>query len=40
VPTHTHLLSSLEFNVELVRSRLERKPAQSVMFETQAAWAG
>jgi hypothetical protein len=40
VPTHAHLLSSLEFNAELVRSRLERKPAQSVMFETQAAWAG
>ena len=39
-PTHANLLSNLEINVELVRSRLERKPAQSVMFETQAAWAG
>jgi len=38
--THTNLLSGLEINVELVRSRLERKPAQSVVFETQAASTG
>jgi len=38
--SHTQLLTGLEINVELVRSRLERKPAHSVMFETQAAWAG
>ncbi len=39
-PSHSQLLTGLEINIELVRSRLERKPAQSVMFETQAAWAG
>ena len=40
VPTHAHLLSSLEFNAELVCYRLNRKPAQSIAFETQAAWTG
>jgi hypothetical protein len=39
-PSHTHLLTGLNINVELVRSRLERKPAQSVIFETKTAWAG
>lgn len=39
-PSHAQLLTGLEINIELLRSRLERKPAQSVMFETQAAWAG
>jgi hypothetical protein len=38
--SHTQLLTGLEINVELVRSRLERKTAHSVMFETQATWAG
>jgi recombination protein RecA len=38
--SHTQLLTGLEINVEMVRTRLERKPSQSVMFETQAAWAG
>ncbi|SRR5579872_3622660 len=39
-PSHAHLLTGLHVNAELIRSRLERKPAQPVMFETQAAWAG
>jgi hypothetical protein len=39
-PSHAHLLIGLEINAELIRSRLERKSVQSVMFETQAAWAG
>ena len=39
-PTHANLLSTLGFNAELVRYRLNRKPAQSVAFETQAAWIG
>jgi hypothetical protein len=39
-PTHAHLLAGLHINAELIRSRLERKPARSVAFETKAAWAG
>jgi len=39
-PSHSHLLTGLEITVELVRSRLERKPARSVTFETKTAWAG
>jgi hypothetical protein len=39
-PSHAQLLTGLEMNVELVRSRLERKPARSVIFETKTAWAG
>lgn len=39
-PTHANLLSGLEIRIELIRSRLERKPAQSVTFETRTAWAG
>ena len=38
-PSHAHLLTELNINVELVRSRLDRKPAQSVTFETKTAWA-
>jgi hypothetical protein len=37
---HMHLLSGLEMHVELVRSRLDRKPARSVTFATKTAWAG
>ena len=40
LPTHVRLLTSLEINVELVRSRLDRKPAHSIAFETKTAWAG
>jgi hypothetical protein len=39
-PTHAHLLTGLEINAELIRSRLDRKPTHSVIFETKTAWAG
>ena len=39
-PCHAHLLAGLEIKVELICSRLERKPASSVIFETRTAWAG
>jgi hypothetical protein len=39
-PTHAHLLTGLEINAELIRSRLERKPATSIAFATKTAWAG
>jgi len=40
--THTELLDQFEIGVELLRLRLERKPARSVMtsFHSRAAWAG
>ena len=39
-PTHAHLLTGLHINAELIRSRLERKPACSVQFASKTAWAG
>ena len=39
-PTHAHLLTGLQINAELIRSRLDRKPAHSVTFATKTAWAG
>ena len=39
-PSHTHLFTALEIHAELIRSRLDRKPAQSITFETKTAWAG
>ena len=39
-PSHTQLLTELQINVELARSRLDRKPARSAAFETKTAWAG
>ena len=39
-PSHAYLLTGFAINMELTRSRLERKPAQSVIFETKTAWAG
>ena len=39
-PTHAHLLTGLHINVELARSRLNRKPSHSVTFATKTAWAG
>jgi recombination protein RecA len=39
-PTHAHLLTELQIHAELIRSRLDRKPSRSVMFETKTAWAG
>jgi hypothetical protein len=39
-PTHAHLLTGLDITAELIRSRLNRKPAHSVMFATKTAWVG
>jgi recombination protein RecA len=39
-PSHTHLLTRLEINAELIRSRFDRKTVRSVKFETKTAWAG
>ena len=39
-PAHAHLLNELRIHAELIRSRLERKPTTSVMFESKTAWAG
>ena len=39
-PSHAHLLTELKIHAELIRSRLDRKPARSVAFETKTAWAG
>ena len=39
-PSHSHLLTGLEITAELIRSRHDRKPANSVAFETRTAWAG
>jgi len=39
-PSHAHLLTALEIHAELIRSRLDRKPARSITFETKTAWAG
>ncbi len=39
-PTHAQLLSGLDITAELIRSRLDRKPAGSVMFTSKTAWAG
>ena len=37
---HAQLLSGLKINIEMICSRLDRKPAHSVTFETRTAWAG
>jgi hypothetical protein len=39
-PSHPNLFTGLHINAELIRSRLNRKPSQSVAFETKTAWAG
>jgi hypothetical protein len=41
-PVHAELFDKFEITAELLRSRLERKPMQSVItsFSTKAAWAG
>ena len=38
--THAHLLTGLHITAELIRSRLDRKPARSIAFATKTAWAG
>jgi hypothetical protein len=42
VPTHTRLLNGLSIHAEVARSRMERKPAQSVSteFGSKALWTG
>ena len=39
-PTHAQLLTGLNITAELIRSRLDRKPARSIAFATKTAWAG
>lgn len=39
-PPHAQLLTGLNITAELIRSRLDRKPARSIAFETKTAWAG
>jgi len=39
-PAHAHLLTGLDITAELIRSRIERKPARPVTFATKTAWAG
>jgi hypothetical protein len=39
-PAHARLLTGLNINADLIRSRLDRKPARSVVFATKTAWAG
>ncbi|MFY9910183.1 MAG: hypothetical protein WCF22_15675 [Candidatus Sulfotelmatobacter sp.] len=41
-PTHANLLTEIEITAEIVRSRVERKPAASVAatFASKTAWAG
>jgi hypothetical protein len=39
-PSHANLLTELKINAELIRSRLDRKLARSITFETKTAWAG
>jgi len=39
-PPHAQLLTGLNITAELIRSRLDRKPARSVAFATKTAWAG
>ncbi|MGZ4861037.1 MAG: hypothetical protein ACXV8M_15865 [Candidatus Angelobacter sp.] len=38
-PTHAQLLTGLDITAD-IRSRLEHKPARSVMFASKTAWAG
>ncbi len=41
-PAHVELFDKFEITVELLRSRLDRKPMQSIItsFESRSAWAG
>jgi len=39
-PAHAQLLTELEIDAELTRSRFDRKPARSVTFAARTAWAG
>ncbi len=39
-PTHAKLFTGLSISAELIRTRLDRKPARSVAFASKTAWAG
>jgi recA bacterial DNA recombination protein len=39
-PPHAQLFTGFDITAELIRSRLDRKPARSVAFATTTAWAG
>jgi len=39
-PSHAQLLTQLQIHADLIRSRLDRKPAQSITFESKTSWAG
>ena len=39
-PAQTQLFTGLEIKAELIRSRVDRKPAQSITFPAKTAWAG
>jgi recombination protein RecA len=39
-PAHAQLLTGLDITAELIRSRLNRKPARSIAFASKTAWAG
>jgi hypothetical protein len=39
-PTHAHVLSGLQITVDVLRSRVDRKPSQSITFATKTAWVG
>jgi hypothetical protein len=39
-PVHAQLFTGLNVTAELVRSRLDRKPARSIAFATKTAWTG
>ncbi len=40
ISSDTQLFTGLEIDVELLRSRLNRKPAHSITFATETAWTG
>jgi len=40
LPAHSRLLTGLDITAELIRSRLDRKPARSITFAAKTAWAG
>ncbi|HEV2400059.1 MAG TPA: hypothetical protein VGS27_24180 [Candidatus Sulfotelmatobacter sp.] len=39
-PSHAQLFTELKIKVDLIRSRLDRKPARSVRFAAKTAWVG
>jgi hypothetical protein len=38
--SHARLLSGFEISADVIRSRIHRKPAHSITFDTKTAWAG